>query len=178
MPKRKNKLTADKMWGLSRIGIGFVLFWAFLDKAFGLGFTTCKDQATNAVNVMCDAAWFAGGSPTTGFLQFGTSGPFANIYQGLAGNGLVDWLFMLGLLGIGAALILGIGMRIATFAGILLFLMMWSATFPPTNNPLISDHIIYSLVLIGLLKVNDKQELGFGKQWKKSKLVKKYPILR
>ena len=85
---------------------------------------------------------------------------------------------MLGLLGIGTALILGIGMRIAVASGVALFLMMYLATFPPTNNPLLSDHIIYSVVLIGLLKVNDKQELGFGKQWKKSKLVKKYPVLR
>lgn len=178
MARKKDKVSVDKVWGLARISIGFVLFWAFLDKAFGLGFATCRDQATDAVNVMCNSAWLAGGSPTAGFLQFGTSGPFANLYQNMAGVAVVDWLFMLGLLGIGLALLLGIGMRIATVTGVALFLMMYAATIQPTNNPLLSEHIIYSIVLIGLLKVNDNQELGFGKEWRKLKVVKKYPILR
>ena len=178
MPRKKQSTASpDKVWGIARISIGFILFWAFIDKLFGLGFTTCRDQATNAINVMCDSAWLAGGSPTTGFLQFGTSGPLADVYQSLAGNQLIDWLFMLGLLAIGAALMLGIGMRIAVISGVALFLMMYSATFPPDHNPLLSDHIVYSIVLIGLLKVNDQQALGFGKQWKKSKLVKKYPFI-
>ncbi len=178
MTRKKEKIDVDSVWGLARIGIGFVLFWAFIDKLFGLGFATCRDQTTDAINVMCNSAWLAGGSPTTGFLQFGTSGPLANVYQGLAGNPLIDWLFMLGLLGIGLALILGIGMRIATATGVVFFLMLYSATMPSTNNPLLSDHIIYAIVLVGLLKVNDKQKLGFGNQWKKLKLVKKHPILR
>lgn len=174
----KSRVNSDKIWGLVRIGLGFVFFWAFIDKLVGLGFSTCRDSATNALNVMCEGSWLAGGSPTAGFLQFGTSGPLANLYQGLAGNPFIDWLFMLGLLGIGLGLILGIGMRIATLAGVLLMLMMYTATLPPENNPFIDDHIIYALVLIGLLKQNSTQEIGFGKQWQKTKLVKRYPFLR
>lgn len=177
MAKKKNNSNADKVWGLTRIGLGFVFLWAFFDKLIGLGFATCKNPESGAVDVMCDKAWLEGGSPTTGFLKFGTDGPFADFYQSLAGNVIVDWLFMLGLLGIGVALILGIGMRIATVSGALMMLMMYTAAMPPANNPVIDDHIIYALVLIGLLKQNDSQALGFGDRWRQTNLVKKYPVL-
>ncbi len=88
--KKKETLNADKVWGIARIGLGFTLFYAFLEKLFGLGFTTCRDQATDAINIMCDSGWLAGGSPTTGFLNFGTSGPFAELFQNMAGNPLID----------------------------------------------------------------------------------------
>jgi thiosulfate dehydrogenase [quinone] large subunit len=42
---------------------------------------------------------------------------------------------MLGLAAIGTALILGIGMRMATGAGALLMVLMWSAVLPPAGNP-------------------------------------------
>ena len=100
------------------------------------------------VSVLCERAWLEGGSPTSGFLKFATDGPFAAFYQGLAGNTFIDWLFMLGLLGIGTALLLGIGMRIAVVSGVLLLMMMWSASIPPENNPVFDEHIVYSLALI------------------------------
>ena len=51
---------------------------------------------------------------------------------------------MLGLLGIGVALILGIGMRVAAVAGALLLVLMWTAVLPPENNPFMDDHLIYA----------------------------------
>ena len=57
---------------------------------------------------------------------------------------------MLGLLGLGSALLLGIGMRIAAACGALLYLLMWTAVLPPETNPIVDDHIIGALVLIGL----------------------------
>ena len=112
--------------------------WAFLDKALGLGFATVHDKA-----------WVLGGSPTAGFLSH-VGGPFAGFFNSLAGNVLVDWLFMLGLLGIGLALVLGIGLRIAAVAGTLLLLMMWMAEFPTagkSNNPLVDEHIVFASML-------------------------------
>ncbi|HEX5447606.1 MAG TPA: hypothetical protein VFW90_00130, partial [Candidatus Saccharimonadales bacterium] len=93
----KNAARSFYALALARIGIGFVFLWAFFDKLFGLGFSTCRDSATNAVHVGCSAAWFQGGSPTTGFLAHATHGPFANWYQSLAGQSWVDYLFMAGL---------------------------------------------------------------------------------
>ena len=176
----KQNSTNDKSpycWAMARILLGFTLLWAFFDKLLGLGFATCRDAETNTVTMLCEKAWINGGSPTTGFLEFATKGPFADFYQGLAGNTFVDVLFMAGLLLIGFALIAGIGMRIATISGVLLFMMMWSAMILPENNPIIDDHVIYSVVLLGLLAANDRQVWGLRSWWVKQSLVKRFPIL-
>ena len=106
-----------------RYVIAVDFLWAFFDKLLGLGFSTAADQA-----------WISGGSPTYGFLAKGSTGPFASIYQAIAGIGIIDWLFMLALLFIGIALLLGIGMRIGTIAGCVLMVLMWSASLPKTTN--------------------------------------------
>lgn len=173
-----NSKSAARVWAATRISLGFVFLWAFFDKLFGLGFATCRNAETNAVDVLCDSAWLEGGSPTTGFLKFGTKGsPFEDVFAGMAGNAFWDWLFMLGLLGIGLALTLGIGMKLAAWSGALLMMLMWVALYQPENNPFMDDHVVYALVLLGLWQVNDKQVWGYGKKWRKSDLVKKYPVL-
>lgn len=175
--KKPKGTSAARIWGMARIALGFTFLWAFFDKLFGLGFSTCRDGQTGEVVINCSKSWLAGGSPTSGFLQFGTDGPLAGFYQGLAGNPFVDWLFMMGLFGIGLALVLGIGMRIAAVSGVLLMLMMWSAAFPPANNPLIDEHVVYALLLIGLFKVNPNQSFGLRDRWVSTTLVKRYPVL-
>lgn len=119
-----------------RVSMGFVFLWAFLDKTFGLGFATTVEKA-----------WINGGSPTTGFLSFATKGPFAELFQSLAGSPVVDWLFMLGLLGVGIALIFNRYIKWGALAGSIMLLLMYLAVLPPENNPIIDDHIIYILVL-------------------------------
>lgn len=166
-----------KVWALLRMSIGSIFLWAFVDKLVGLGYATCRDAATDKVTTMCSKAWLEGGSPTLGFLKFGTDGPFADFYQGLAGNAFIDWLFMIGLLAIGVALILGIGVRIAAITGSLLLFMMWTAVLPPENNPVLDDHIIYILVLAGIYRTNGTQVWGLRNWWVKKSFVKKLPIL-
>lgn len=176
------KQTADHSgiyaWALLRITLGAILFWAFLDKLFGLGFATCRDADTNVVTTMCSKAWLSGGSPTGGFLEFGTKGPLAEMYKSMAGNPIIDWLFMLGLLCIGTALILGIGIRVATVTGSLLMAMLWAAALPPANNPVLDEHIIYILILVGLYQTKDRQVWGLGSWWSRQPLVKKHPVLQ
>lgn len=155
------------VWVLLRLGIGWILLWAFLDKLFGLGFATSSAKS-----------WLAGGSPTAGFLKSATYGPLKEIFQNLAQNAAVDWLFMMGLLLIGLALILGIGVRIAAISGTVLMSLMWLAALPPKNNPFLDDHIIYILVLVGLARVNAGQWFGLGKWWSQTGLVKKFQLLQ
>jgi len=142
------------IWAALRIAMGWLFLWAFLDKLFGLGFATKPG-----------AAWLAGGSPTAGFLANATSGPLASLHQSMAGNAVVDLLFMLGLLGLGVALILGIGVQIAGYAGTLFVLLLWSARLPPANNPIMDEHIIYAFVLVGLAMVRAGQSVGLGRWW-------------
>ncbi len=180
MAQSKLKTSGDKspyFWAVARILLGLTFLWAFFDKLFGLGFATCRDAKTEAVATLCEKAWINGGSPTTGFLKFAAKGPLASFYQSLAGNTLIDILFMAGLLLIGFALVAGIGMRLATFSGVLLMLMMWSALLLPENNPIIDEHIIYAVVLFGLLAVNNRQVWGLRSWWIKQPIVKRLPIL-
>jgi thiosulfate dehydrogenase [quinone] large subunit len=110
---------ARYVWALTRLCLSWTFLWPFLDKTFGLGHETTAAHA-----------WIHGGSPSFGFLS-GAVGPFAGIYQSIAGAGWVNWMFMIGLLGIAVALLLGIGMRIAAISGAVLLVRMWSASLPP-----------------------------------------------
>lgn len=143
-----------------------IFLWAFFDKVFGLGFATMPDKS-----------WLAGISPTTGFLKFATYGPFKPFFEALAGNAWVDWAFILALLFLGTALLLGVAMRFTAYAGTLLLLAMWLSLFPPKNNPLIDDHIIYALVLWVLYFSKAGEVWGLSKWWSKTPLVKNFPLL-
>ncbi len=153
-------------WVGLRVGLGMIFLWAFFDKVFGLGFSTAPDKS-----------WLNGVSPTVGFLKFGTKGPFAEFFRGIAGNPAVDLLFMAGLLLIGAALLLGIGMKIAGYSGALMLVLMWLAVLPPEHHPFLDDHIIYAIALCGLAHTKAGQWFGLGGRWANTSLVKKFPFL-
>jgi thiosulfate dehydrogenase [quinone] large subunit len=165
-----------------RIAFGLTFLWAFFDKLLALGFSTGRsvDPATGAETVdrFGDAAWINSGSPTEGFLKFGADGPFKSFYNDLAGTHVANWLFMLGLLGIGVALTLGIGMRIGTAAGALMYVLMWTVVLPPENNPVLDDHILGALTLIALGALHAGNTWGLGRVWSTTDLVKSTPILR
>jgi len=149
-----NENNGKYIWVALRIVMGWLFLWPFLDKLLGLGFAT-----------EADAAWIRGGSPTFGFLTFGSSGPLAPVFQSLAGNPIVDFLFMAGLLLIGLALLLGVGVRIAGISGAVLVLLMWLAYLPPEHNPLIDEHVAYAIALVGLAVVRAGRWFGLGNQW-------------
>jgi len=169
MVKAKKNVTYSHAWSVlavARIMLGFVFLWAFLDQTMGLGFATQHGKA-----------WLDGVSPTTGFLKFGVNaeGPFVDFFRSLAGNVLVDWLFMLGLLGIGMALILGIGLRVAAVAGTTLLVMMWAAELPLKNNPVVDEHLVYAAVLWVVALAPRKYSLI--ETWLQTPTVKKNPWL-
>jgi thiosulfate dehydrogenase [quinone] large subunit len=148
-----------------RVLLGVEFLWAFLDKTFGLGYATPAARA-----------WINGGSPTKGFLSRVAVGPFESTFHAWAGAPWADWLFMLGLLGIGIALILGIGLRAAAVSGTLMMLLMWAAEWPldkltsagqpsMSTNPIVDYHIIYALVLIALALTCAGHTWGLGKLW-------------
>lgn len=151
-----------------RLSLGWIMFWAFIDKMWGLGFATVPEDA-----------WLVGGSPTTGFLMYGTKGPFAPWFQALAGQVWVDGLFMAGLALIGLALIFGIGMRIAGMSGAAMMVLLWLAALPPEHNPFMDEHLIYAFMFISLsLKGTHAGHWGgLGRWWSKTALVKRWPWL-
>ena len=61
----RRSLAGARWMAVLRLATGFIFLWAFLDKLFGLGYST---KSANA--------WIHGGSPTNGFLSHVAVGPF------------------------------------------------------------------------------------------------------
>jgi thiosulfate dehydrogenase (quinone) large subunit len=164
---------AAKFLAVFRVALGFAFLWAFLDKTFGFGYATQSAKA-----------WINGGSPTEGFLSRVAVGPFEATFHNWAGAVWADWLFMIGLLAIGVALILGIGLRVAAVSGTLMMLLMWAAEWPlakftsagepsMSTNPIVEYHIIYALALIALALTYAGNTWGLGKLWARLPLVQR-----
>jgi thiosulfate dehydrogenase (quinone) large subunit len=169
MMPRKSLLGHERdiwAWVAIRLTLGWIMAWAFFDKLLGLGFATPPGKA-----------WIDGVSPTTGYLDFGTGGRFGDLFAGLANNVLVDAIFMAALILLGVALLLGIGLRIAAVAGSVFFALLWLSNFPPANNPIVDEHVIYIFALIGIALSHAGRYLGLGNWWSGTKLVKRFRFL-
>ena len=165
---------ATKFLAIVRVVLGVEFLWAFLDKTFGLHYATPSAKA-----------WINGGSPTKGFLSRVAVGPLEGTFHTIAGAAWADWLFMAGLLGIGIALILGIGLRAAAVSGTVMMVLMWAAEWPlakftsagePTmsTNPIVDYHIIYALALIALALTYAGHTWGLGKRWARLPFVQRH----
>lgn len=149
-----------------RLLTGFIFLWAFVDKLFGLGYATQSEKA-----------WINGGQPAMGFLKGVAVGPMRETFNDMAGQAWVDWLFMLALLGVGLAVMLGVALRPSAVAGSLLMLSMWLAEFPPakfafdgtptgSTNPFNDYHIMYAVILIVLATISADKVYGLGRIWR------------
>lgn len=156
---------ARKVLAVARLATGFIFLWAFLDKTFGFGYSTTSERA-----------WIHGGKPSQGFLKSDSvTGPLKGFFGGIA-SPVTDVLFMLGMLGVGLAVMLGIGTRVAAVAGSIIMAMMWLAEWPlgaGSSNPLIDYHVIYSLTIILVALVYGGDTWGLGKWWKSLPVVQK-----
>jgi thiosulfate dehydrogenase [quinone] large subunit len=178
----------QRVFGVLRIALGWTFLWAFIDKAFALGFHTGRLEDGTIDFFAKDVAWLNGGSPTVGAVGFAVHGPFTDTFQTIAGYqmtaagpqvaGWFDAVYMVSMLLIGLGLILGIGVKLAAIGGIL-----WMAAFYlgtaiwPENNPFMDDHIVYAVVLVGIMLANAGRYYGLGKAWQRTNLVKRHPIL-
>ena len=164
---------ARKVLAVARIVIGFFFLWPFLDKTFGLGFTTASENA-----------WINGGTPAQGYLSFGVdpAQPLAGFFQSVFSNPFGDFLFMFGLLGIGVAMIAGAGLRIAAVGGAVLMFFMYLVNLPwigePTTNPIIDSHWTEGLLLLIAAVTLAGDTWGLGKWWANKEIVKKHAWLR
>jgi len=174
-----------KALAVVRIAFGVTFLWAFFDKLLALGFgtgaiTNDAGEKTGVDYFGEGAAWINGGSPTEGFLKFGVAdnNPFQSFYNSLGGTAFADTLFMVGLLGIGLAFTFGFGIRVAAATGALLYFLMWTASLPLDNNPILDVHILgaTTMVVLGLALAGDTW--GVGKAWAKTHLVRQNRFLR
>ena len=159
---------ARYVWAGTRIALGWIFLWAFLDKLFGLGHETATKDA-----------WINGGSPTKGFLGLRREGSVPGALPGHRRRGLGR---------------LAVHDRPARHRGRpaarhrrcgspqppvrLLMVLMWTAVLPPENNPFMDDHLIYAAVLAGLALVGAGNTLGLGRVWATLPLVRRFGWLR
>jgi thiosulfate dehydrogenase [quinone] large subunit len=167
--------TATRALAVLRVATGFIFLWAFLDKTFGLRYSTPSAKA-----------WIHGGSPTKGFLASVEVGPFQSLFHSIAGTWWANTLFMLGLLGVGVAVIAGVAMRAAAVAGVILVAGMWLAEFPlaqhtsagapsGSSNPIVDYHFLYAVALIVLALTYAGSTWGLGKVWARLPFVHRHP---
>ncbi|MEU5998994.1 hypothetical protein ABZ837_14320 [Streptomyces sp. NPDC047197] len=162
----------------ARVLMGFVFLWAFLDKTFGFGYATQSGKG-----------WVDGGSPTEGFLGHVAVGPMESTFHSWAGAAWADWLFMLGLLGIGLALTAGVALRLTALAGTVMMALMWVAEWPPaqhlsdgspsmSTNPFADYHLVYAVLLVALAAASAGDTLGLGRLWARLPIVRDHGWLR
>jgi thiosulfate dehydrogenase (quinone) large subunit len=152
---------------VARIATGWIFLWSFVDKLFGMGFATERE-----------AAWINGGSPASGYLEFGTSGPLAGTFQAMAGSAVVDGLYMFAMLGMGLALILGIGLRVNAALGSVIVIMMWAGNLPPENNPFFTYHLLYAILFVVFALGAVGHTWGLGRRWEKLPIVQRHAWLK
>ena len=156
---------ARRSLAVLRLATGFIFLWAFFDKAFGLGFST-----------PASSAWDHGGTPSQSFLNSpAVTGPLKGLFAAIS-SPATDVLFMLGMLAIGTAVMLGIGLRVSAVVGSVILLFMYLAEWPfaahaGSTNPLVDYHVIYALALVVLATTSAGDTWGLGTVWKRLPVV-------
>ena len=155
-----------KLLAVARIVIGLFFLWPFLDKLFGLGFSTPVGKG-----------WLAGTAPAQGFIGR-IENPMGALLKPLFANPVGDFLFMFALFGIGIAMIMGAGLRIAAVGGTILVALMWLSELPfaqtamvdgqlvrGATNPILDDHWLEALILLISAATLAGDTWGVGKLW-------------
>jgi len=174
----------QRVFGVLRLAAGWTFLWAFLDKAFALGFSTGRLEDGTIDFFAKGGAWLNGGSPTAGVVGFAIDGsPFKDAIRSVSGFQMtelgphvaawVDWVYMLSMVLIGLGLILGIGTRLAAAGGIAWLAIFYGATSVwPENNPVVDSHVVLAIVLVGLILANAGRYYGLGKVWQRLPVVR------
>ena len=130
------------------------------------------------------------GPATSGFLSH-VAGPFAFLFNGMAGNPAVEGLLVYGELLIGISLMLGIVTRVGGVSGALVSSLLYLSTLPAmtagfagsyfdfllSKNALISQYIIYILLFVAFVFLVPGRFLGADGILQNSKFVQSRPIL-
>ena len=158
-------VSATHVWAALRILMGWTFLWVFVDKLFGLGFPT-------------EIGWIDGGNPTDGFMTFSSAGPLSGFYSFLADSFVIKTLLVVSFFIVGTGLVFGIWFRIAAFTGAAIYLVMWTARFPPTNNPISDDHLMGAFILVGLALSNAGMTWSLARHWQNMPFVTKHTYLK
>lgn len=150
-----------------RIVLGFMLVWAFFDKLLGLGMLTTPEMAV--IN---------GGSPTEYYLSELVSGVFAGMFHAIAGNAVVDFLLMAGLILVGLGLMLGIASKLSTVGLCIMMALMYMMSVPPSDNPIVDYHIVYILAVVTVYWLGGFETISLNRWYCRIGIVNRWRILQ
>lgn len=102
-------------------------------------------------------------------------GPIGDIFLAFWGNQFVIQLLIWSSVLVGIALVLGVAVRLASYGGILIMLMLYLAVIPP-GSVILNQHVIYIVVFLFLV-VGEAGKVG-GFDSLLVPLEEKYPKLK
>ncbi len=158
---------SDKSVVYSILSLRIVMAWVFLQ---------------SGVQKLLDPTWTAGG-----FLGgISETNPFTGLWTLMAGAPAVDPLVVYGQIFIGLGLLFGAFFRFSALMGGLQMLLFWMASLeagllaglPVAHGYVISQHIVYALILFGLGAFNAGRIYGVDNYLEETELVRKVPQLR
>lgn len=103
-------------------------------------------------------------------------GPIGNIFVNFWGNVYVIQLLIWAAVAVGLALVFGAFLRLASYGGILIMLMLYLAVIPPASV-IFNQHTIYILVL-AILAISKAGEIAGIDSFIARPLEQKYPVLK
>lgn len=139
----------------------------------GLGWVFLYSGLTKVLNPDWTAAGYLKSAKT-----------FPALYQWLASAANIDWVNFLnqwGLTLVGAALVLGIAIRIASWTGVAIMLLYYFPvlTFPKigANSYIVDEHIVYALILLVFASLESQGTWGIYGLLQKKGWLDKLPRL-
>ena len=153
-------------WGL--LAGRFVLGWIFLFVGFG--------------KLGLDAGWTSEGFLT----HLPPDNPFRGVFDGLAGDGWVDFIVPWSQIAIGLALITGTLLRAAAFFGVLQMMLFWATSLtgglfdglPIGHGWFVSEHLVYAAGLFAIASLGAGRLLGVDGWLEQREPVSRVPVLR
>jgi thiosulfate dehydrogenase [quinone] large subunit len=94
------------------------------------------------------------------------------MFKAMAGNAVVDVLFMAGLLAIGIAMVFGLANRLAGWGGFAMVLLMYAShpvpwMDPHGTHPFLDEHILEAAVFALIAMTDAGHALGLGAWWQR-----------
>ena len=100
------------------------------------------------------------------------------MWHALAGNVIIDWLLMFGLLALGISLMLGFASRLSTIGTVIMMVLMYTMVLPPSDNILVTHHIVYAAGILAVYWLGAFDKWSVNGYWNRIPIVERFWILQ
>ncbi len=168
------RTTVGKGIALLRVVLGGGFLFAGLEKALDFAGTGKAFTAAGYLKFGTTGAWL-GSDPKA------VANPTHDFWVGLAGDpalvSMINFLVVFGEIAIGAALILGLATRFASYAGLLMMALFYVSNWSFANGPF-NEQFMYGTVALVLGIIGAGEYYGVDAIVDRTELVRRIPALR